>query len=552
MNLDLQLHIRVDGTQIVTAYYDKRTSTWSDGPELTDDLLLRNEDFTEICDEIYGHAKGQKVNALGIVFHIADEFATAELKPEFDNPAALGELRQQAMEEPKEILEDGSINPEDNSFRILPYEAEGSTVIGTTITVTRQYDLFLDALRKKSEEVNFPIITQSVSAPLIAILGMYGLLEKQPEKPFVSILQYPWFTVLAFFNEHADLKLIRTLQHRGMRQASNFRNALFTTSASLEFMDPDLFIVPLGEMIDNELQATLKQNFPSSLVEILKLPSKEGLPAWCPEPGIITERESIGNDSFTSTTLTGLQEEEWAVQDFLPVKKTVAEVYPSRLEMSMVRITRYVQLLVVAIALAGVGYFGWQMFSISQTEEWGFNEEQAQVAKGRLTVLDEERDLIVHWGNLLDDRSKAWMVMESFARMFPQDSHMLIREFRYSAKPDSNPGQVTAGFVKVWKISGYARDPAIEYLNKLNTRNGINQHFAEINKITDSDAFRNDIGNRNISVNVRTRENGMFRDIPFEDVVMTDTSTYPFTFDLTITQRFEATDPMAVSVRSAN
>ena len=74
----------------------------------------------------------------------------------------------------------------------------------------------------------------------------------------------------------------------------------------------------------------------------------------------------------------------------------------------------------------------------------------------------------------------------------------------------------------------------------------------EINKITDSDAFRNDIGNRNISVNVRTRENGMFRDIPFEDVVMADTSTYPFTFDLTITQRFEATDPMAVSVRSAN
>ena len=73
-----------------------------------------------------------------------------------------------------------------------------------------------------------------------------ALLEKQPEKPFVSILQYPWFTVLAFFNEHADLKLIRTLQHRGMRQASNFRNALFTTSASLEFMDPDLFHHPSG------------------------------------------------------------------------------------------------------------------------------------------------------------------------------------------------------------------------------------------------------------------------------------------------------------------
>ncbi len=30
-----------------------------------------------------------------------------------------------------------------------------------------------------------------------------------------------------------------------------------------------------------------------------------------------------------------------------------------------------------------------------------------------------------------------------------------------------------------------------------------------------------------------------------------DESTYPFTFDLTITQRFEATDPLALAVPKA-
>ena len=174
MNLDLQLHIRADGPEVVCNYYDKRNDTWSPGPELNEELLLRNEDYTEILDEIYGYAKGQKANALGVVLHIADEFATAELKPELDNPGALADLRQQAIDEPKEILEDGSIKPEETSCRIMPYAAAGSTVIGTTIAVSRQFDPFLNALRQKAEEANFPIITQSVSAPLIAILGMYG------------------------------------------------------------------------------------------------------------------------------------------------------------------------------------------------------------------------------------------------------------------------------------------------------------------------------------------------------------------------------------------
>ena len=141
--------------------------------------------------------------------------------------------------------------------------------------------------------------------------------------------------------------------------------------------------------------------------------------------------------------------------------------------------------------------------------------------------------------------------MESFARMFPEKGQMLIKDLKFSAKPDTTQGQGTVGFVKVWKVTGFSRDEAIEYLNRLNTRQGINDHFQKIYEVTGSDAYRTDIGNRNITVNVRTRENNSFRPIPFEEVVMGDTTTYPFTFDLTITQRFEATDPMALNVRKA-
>jgi hypothetical protein len=104
------------------------------------------------------------------------------------------------------------------------------------------------------------------------------------------------------------------------------------------------------------------------------------------------------------------------------------------------------------------------------------------------------------------------------------------------------------GFIKEWKITGFARDEALETLNTLNTREGIAACFSEIALITGSSAFTQNTGNRNLTVNVRTQENNTFKPTPLEDSSATDESSYPFSFDLTITQRFESTDPMALSV----
>ena len=138
--------------------------------------------------------------------------------------------------------------------------------------------------------------------------------------------------------------------------------------------------------------------------------------------------------------------------------------------------------------------------------------------------------------------------MEALARLFPENGGMLVKNYAHSAKPDSAPGQAKVGFIKEWKITGYARDEALETLNTLNTREGIAAFFTEIARITGSAAMTPNIGNRNLSVNVRTQENNTFKPIPLEETSVSDESTYPFTFDLTITQRFEATDPMAITV----
>ena len=52
-------------------------------------------------------------------------------------------------------------------------------------------------------------------------------------------------------------------------------------------------------------------------------------------------------------------------------------------------------------------------------------------------------------------------------------------------------------------------------------------------------------------MNVRTLENSGFRQGPIDELARLDESTYPFSFDLTIQQRFESADPMAVTSAKA-
>lgn len=550
LELNFQLHIRPDGSRISAFYFDRKKAQWTDGPALTEEILRDPSKLESTIAEILRHARSKGATSLGVVLHIADEFATNELKPELDNPAALHDLREAALHDPGSILDDSSILATQASWRVVPYPAAGSEAIGTTVTLTRQYSHLLAALRQAGETANYPIVTRALSAPLVAIMGLAQSLETTPGKAFVTILQYPWFTVLAFFNEHADLRLIRTFQHRGVRRAANLRNALNTTSASLEFVDPDLFLLPLGEDVDTTLEANLRITLSASRVKRVNPVHTEGVPDWCPEP-VIAATPVSAEQAATSHTFAVLRDEKWALQDFLPTPRDIVEIYPSRSEMRLLRALRLARVAVVAIAILGLAYFFYGMIDLVRRPEWSFDPSQAGVSKDRLAKLTSERQKTDHWNNLLEDRSKAWAAMESLARMFPDNGGMLVKTYSHSSKPDSTPGQAKVGFVKEWKITGYARDEALEYLNTLNTREGINAHFSEVARVTGNAAYAPNTGNRNISVNVRTQENTTFKPIPPEVSNVSDESTYPFTFDLTITQRFEATDPIAIIVPKA-
>jgi hypothetical protein len=219
--------------------------------------------------------------------------------------------------------------------------------------------------------------------------------------------------------------------------------------------------------------------------------------------------------------------------------------------MRLLKLIRRARVALVIIAISILGYLGNDIYNVIKQPVWQFNESQAKLSKSQVTKLTQEQQRVYHWNNLLADRSKAWVAMELLARLASKDRGLLIRSSTHTAKPDSASGVGRVGMIREWKISGFARDEAVQFLNQLNTRDGTDAFFAEIAQSTENGSYRPRYGNRNITMNMRTNENSSFKLESLEQALITDESSYPFTFDLTITQRFESTDPMAINVTKA-
>ena len=391
---------------------------------------------------------------------------------------------------------------------------------------------------------------QSLSAPLVAIMGLPSIIKRDSDKPFVTILQYPWFTAVVFFNKHSDIRLIRTLQHRGMRRASNFRHALATTNASLEFVNPDFYVVPLASEVDATIAEDLRKSFPESFVDTVIFPSSGVIPVNLPEPQISTSELPEDTEGL-SHTFGVLVSEKWFLQDFLPAEKAQAELYPSRNEMRLLRFSKLARVAVLMLAVLGIAWLAFSVFTVIRKPEWAFNENEAQTVQKRLAKLGQENQRLEYWNAMLEDRSKAWSAMEVVARLFPANSGLLLENFGHSVRPDSAPGQATVGFIKEWRITGYARAEALTYLNALNTREGIAAHFAEILQVTGNSAYDPTPTTRSLVVNVKTQENGAYKQAPPEEMMEDDESSYPYSFNLVITQRFESADPLAIKASKA-
>ncbi|MGB1131350.1 MAG: hypothetical protein ACPG4K_14955, partial [Haloferula sp.] len=408
LDLDFQLHLHIDGTRVESAVFHRPSETWSTGPKIDEELILDPSRVPEFTQEVINLAKKANTKAAGVIIHIADEFATTEIKPELDNPGALNELKELVAAEPKEVLDDGSLSVQEHSWRLIPYPAAGSETIATAITLSRHLAEFTEALRSHGNAKNFPVSTLSVSAPLIALISLPELHNSPLENPILAVLNYARFTVLAFFNEHGDLRLMRTLQHRGQRRPSNLRHAASTTAAAMEMANPDVVVMPLAGESDPQMVSDLETVFPSSDIKQINWQKTSNcsstLPNIPPELFVATNySKELSSPLAEAHTFVTLRNDGWALQDFLPLDAEKSEIFPLRSEMKLLRASRYARHGLVAATILALAWVSLGLLSMVRQPEWTFRQEEATVLNARLGALGKERNRILHWDNLLDD-----------------------------------------------------------------------------------------------------------------------------------------------------
>jgi hypothetical protein len=550
-----QLHLRVDGESLTGWTYERKANIWTALSEVPAGILTSAEERGNFIAATVASQRERGATCLGVVLHIGDEFAITEINPDSINPDDLAELRETIIYDPGTVLDDSTLNAQDVSCRIFPLSAnQAAGSFATTVTLSTRHSEFLSAFRAVGEEQNFPIRTLGLSAPLLAVCALPFLLSEPLQKPSIVAFHYPLFTVLAFFSRHGELAALRNLPHHGQRRSGNLRHATTAAAALLEMTDPNLYVLQMASFTSDGVVADLKQAFPTKPVVLLAwkdhpaITGRQNLPleglAACTS---LAEAASPLTETETFTTLFG---EGWGVQDFLPPAIEEASLYPSRKSMLLVRASRPFH---AACALLIVALAGWTCFtfiSAVQEPEWAFDAAEAGRRNARKAALIEEGDQLSRWDTLLQDRSKAWSTMELLARMFPADSGITLRSCAHTAEPESTAGKSSIGLIKNWTIAGFAKAEAQPRLTELNTREGIGKIFNEVAAVTGNSAFLPDIHNRTLVVSISTVENKRYKPSPSGTANPADETSYPLTFTLNLSQRFEGSDPLALPVAS--
>lgn len=541
--LDAQLHLFLEGDAIVRASHRAVSGgnvTWTnvEPPKLGAEEADTQDYFSAYFET---HLK-KKHRSLGVILHLADEFAISELAQFTEPPEDYREIQERLEFEPREVLEDHTVSVEDLSFRFMPYRGQDNVPFaGVAITVSRKHHELLRQFRVCGEQANFPIRTSAASAPLLALASLPLLIEAKPEKPFCVLFAYQDFSVVAFFNENSELALLRSIRHHSGGIPDNAHVIVQTMAVSLELADPSVFLLCLSQRA-SEMHGSLEGASRLNWQDVSDL--RDDLPLEFQIAGLESASENE-NSLATTRTFADFAENGWPSQDFLPAGPEEEQLHPGAVDMKILGFGKLGVRAAAALLILFLGFLGVRAFQILRDPAW-HNQTSSRADAGN-ALLQNDITRFKQWDAFLQDRSKAWVTMELISRTFPDPSSVVITEVNHTAKPEAVRDLATISLVKDWKIHGFANDDSLEQLTALNTRDGISSAFKKVHRVTGNGSVDPDPSTRNLVVNLLASENKRYNPEKGPGPIY----QFPFTFTLTISQRISSDDPLAIPAAAA-
>ena len=546
LELEVQVHcyLRIEG-DLQCFLYIKSRDTFQQIPGLTKRQLRRSEELENFVDRVLECDGAEKANSLGVIFYLADEFSISGLGPEHQNPGEVDDLRRTLIEAPTEVLEDKTVSAETHSWRLFVYPgAPAGSEFATSVAVSRNHGDTLTTLREIGYERNLPIRTCALSAPLCAVASLPWYTTPK-ETGIVCVFNYEAFTVVSFYNEHADLMMMRYLPHpTGSHAPANIGPAIMASATAFELENPEINVISMvGNDVD-ELIFSLQSCMMSS--EILLISPEE----------IVKQKSTTGAmplEMMVSTmdlnpelypmadnvTFTAFKEEGWHLQGFLAPSQDELASYPSRQVMRLLKLGRRIKSLVALVLVAVLGYTGFSSWKRMKSPEWIYKKQSTETTA---LTLKTEIKRYEHWDNMLMDRSKAWATMELVSRLAPPDGTVMLKDVKYRIEQKPEKKAKKYGFQKTWLINGFTDDKGLVYLDNISTREGIKKIFKEVAEDTGAYAYLPDVGQRDITVKMAQRPNPSYNTI----APAKTSDRYRLVFTMTISQTFPAADDLAL------
>lgn len=540
ISLSHQLHLFAGVTEYRAFYKDfSEEGQWKEAATIPNNF---DEDVLEqYLNEFRSEYLSRSTRSLGVVLHLNKDASVFEFPEQDWEEEYPGLSVDEVIKiDPSAVLQDRTLSAEDMTFRVYPVPASPQADISrVAVASNRHGENLLAAFRELGSNSNFPIRTQALSSPLLLLSRLPRTFGPQ-ETAFCTLLRYDSFSFCSFFDTEGELILLRSLRHSQGELPPNLETVLATTAASVEISEMTVKAFDCRLTTPVPLEDELSRLLFQLPFQVFLPPTDQNSEQYI-ELSVYEVTDDNPGLGFGETETFGTTiSEGYHLQDFFSPSQAELASLPGVADMKILRLGRGLGRIGLAACLGFAAYVGIINFKKTSSAEWKSNANGAKNS----TNLTAEISKLTQTEKLLSERSKGWVAMELCARLFPSDGSVQFSSAEYSAVGDSGfPQGGAKGFSKKWVIRGLATQSATQgALSRVNSQEGMAEVFEKVRIETGSNSMDMSPNSRNLSVNLNLSENPNYE----PSAPQGSDQFFAYTFDLDLTQRIEASDPLSV------
>jgi hypothetical protein len=557
----IRWHLFYDGKGVISAVAEGKGAalTWSEGPALEAGELGQPDRLRALAKELSHRLKlsVRDQTSLGVVLHLADDLDVGIVQEAYENPELFEQARALVRETPAEVVTDLSTDQDPAiQWRYYPL------LSGQRSIVLRHRTEFFDALQALSA-LDIKVAIHSAPMEMLAIyLKLYA--EAIEEKPHCLVFFYDRFTMVIPANQ--GVLDIKVLPHRQQDVPPAFGDDLFSLLERFGLVNSCvLLLIPCGTQeptrLFRELDNYTRRNQKNADGIEIQIPDKEmvwhTLDEYAPghvkeeiihRPEFLTEYNERQGKEFPVSLGIKSDAQRFGIlsrETFWPDdQKSRDQRLPRSLAM-MITALRVGRILGALCLLGLIANFALSMVSASRAAPLSGSPEMISNKQAELVNLQQTRQYLTLWENILAPRSQAWSEMDFFLALLPEGREVICEHLKYAIKQAaSSPGAVSesnsAGFFREWSVEGSCSEKGRAHLERLREGSTISTIFTSTATRLDDPSFAVS-DKRIVQVELREEANPQVS-------AESNPGVLAYAFHLVVTQSFPVGDSLAIPV----